>query len=77
MPSVDFDGDGDEELAVGGVEGGPGIRGLFRRPRRGPQVKDMVDDGGMDTEDVIVGDFSGDGSRSVASGQAAQNIKIY
>ena len=38
----------------------------------------MVDDGGMDTEDLIVGDFNGDSLPDiVASGRATRNIKIY
>jgi hypothetical protein len=38
----------------------------------------MVDDGGMDTEDLIVGDFNGDGTPDIAaSGRATRNIKIY
>ena len=38
----------------------------------------MVDDGGMATEDLMVGDFNGDKLPDiVASGRATHNIKIY
>ncbi len=38
----------------------------------------MVDEGGMDTEDLIVGDFNGDKLPDiVASGRATRNVKIY
>jgi hypothetical protein len=38
----------------------------------------MVDDGGMATEDLIVGDFNGDGRPDiVASGRSTRNVKIY
>jgi hypothetical protein len=40
--------------------------------------KMMVDAGGMDTEDLIAGDFNRDGLPDiVASGRATRNIKIY
>ena len=42
------------------------------------QSKAMVDDGGMATEDLMVGDFNGDRRPDiVASGRATHNIKIY
>jgi hypothetical protein len=38
----------------------------------------MVDDGGMATEDLIVGDFNGDKRPDiVASGRSTRNVKIY
>jgi hypothetical protein len=40
--------------------------------------KMLVDDGGMDCEDLIVGDFNADGKPDiVASGRATHNIRIY
>ena len=75
---ADFDGDGDEELAVGWRRGKPGLAVYFIDRDGVLKSKMMVDDGGMDTEDVIVGDFNGDGLPDlVASGRATQNIKIY
>jgi hypothetical protein len=75
---ADFDGDGDEELAVGWRRGKPGLAVYFVDRDGALTSKMMVDDGGMDTEDVIVGDFNGDGLPDiVASGRATQNIKIY
>ena len=40
--------------------------------------KEMIDDTGMDCEDLIVGDFNGDKKPDiVASGRATRNLKIY
>ena len=64
-------------------------RRLARRPKPGVAIyavdregalksKTMVDDGGMATEDLIVGDFNGDKQPDiVASGRSTRNIKIY
>ena len=75
---ADFDGDGNEELAVGWRRGKPGLA-IYSVDRDGAlKSKMMVDDSGMDTEDLIVGDFNGDGRPDiVASGRATRNIKIY
>jgi hypothetical protein len=75
---ADFDGDGNEELAVGWRRGKPGLA-VYVVDRDGAlQSKVMIDDGGMDTEDLMVGDFNGDGRPDiVASGRATRNIKIY
>ena len=75
---ADFDGDGNQELAVGWRRGKPGLA-VYSVDRNGAlQSKVMVDDGGMDTEDLMVGDFNGDGRPDiVASGRATRNIKIY
>ena len=75
---ADFDGDGDEELAVGWRRGKPGVAVYFVDRDGALKSKMMVDDGGMDTEDLIVGDFNGDTLPDlVASGRATRNIKIY
>src|SRR4051812_49074848 len=58
---ADFDGDGSDEL-VAGWRGGPkpGLA-LYVIDREGAlKSKTMIDDGGMATEDLIVGDFNGD-----------------
>jgi FG-GAP-like repeat len=75
---ADFDGDGNQELAVGWRRGKPGLA-VYTVNRDGALTsKVMVDDGGMDTEDLMVGDFNGDGLPDiVASGRATRNIKIY
>ena len=75
----DFDGDGSDELAAG-WRGAPkpGIA-VYSVDREGAlKSKTMVDDGGMATEDLIVGDFNGDKQPDiVASGRSTRNIKIY
>ena len=76
---ADFDGDGSDELAAG-WRGAPkpGIA-VYSVDREGAlKSKTMVDDGGMATEDLIVGDFNGDKQPDiVASGRSTRNIKIY
>jgi aldos-2-ulose dehydratase/isomerase family protein/VCBS repeat protein len=76
---ADFDGDGSDEL-VAGWRGGPkpGIA-IYIVDREGALIrKTMVDDVGMATEDLIVGDFDGDTLPDiVASGRATRNIKVY
>ena len=76
---ADFDGDGNDELAVG-WRGAPtpGLA-VYAIDRDGAlESKTMVDDGGMATEDLIVGDFNGDKRPDiVAAGRATRNIKIY
>ena len=76
---ADFDGDGHDELAVG-WRGAPktGIA-IYTVDRDGVlKSKTMVDDGGMATEDLIVGDFNGDKRPDiVASGRSTRNVKIY
>jgi hypothetical protein len=75
---ADFDGDGNEELAVGWRRGTPGLAVYFVDRDGALTSKMMVDAGGMDTEDLIVGDFNGDSLPDiVASGRATRNIKIY
>jgi FG-GAP-like repeat len=75
---ADFDGDGNEELAVGWRRTKGGIA-VYTVDREGAlKSKQMIDDGGMDTEDLIVGDFNGDKLPDIiASGRATRNIKIY
>jgi FG-GAP-like repeat len=76
---ADFDGDGSEELAAGWRRGpAPGVA-IYVVDREGAlKSKTMVDEAGMDTEDLIVGDFDGDKQPDiVASGRATRNIKIY
>lgn len=76
---ADFDGDGSDELAVGWRRGpSPGIAIYVVDLEGALKSKTMVDEGGMDTEDLIVGDFNGDKRPDiVAAGRATRNIKIY
>ncbi len=75
---ADFDGDGNDELAVGWRDQKPGIA-IYAVNRDGAlQSKVMVDDGGMATEDLVVADLNGDKRPDiVASGRATRNVKIY
>jgi hypothetical protein len=75
---ADFDGDGGDELAVGWRRGKPGLA-VYTVDRDGAlRSKQLVDDGGIDCEDLIVGDFNGDGRPDiVASGRATRNVRIY
>jgi hypothetical protein len=76
---ADFDGDGNDELAAG-WRGAPkpGLAIYFVDREGTLKSKMMVDDGGMATEDLIVGDFNGDKRPDiVASGRSTRNIKIY
>jgi len=76
---ADFDGDGNDEL-VAGWRGAPkpGVA-IYVVDREGAlKSKTVVDDGGMATEDLIVGDFNGDKTPDiVAAGRSTRNIKIY
>jgi len=75
---ADFDGDGSDELAVGWRRGKPGLA-VYTVGRDGAlRSKQLIDDGGIDCEDLIVGDFDGDGRPDiVASGRATRNVRIY
>jgi hypothetical protein len=74
----DFDGDGNDELAVGWRRGKHGVA-VYKRNPDGKWGKSlMVDDGGMATEDLAVADLNGDRHPEiVAVGRATGNVKIY
>ena len=75
---ADFNGDGNDDLAVGWRDGSPGVA-IYTVDREGTLVsKTMVDAGGMATEDLVVGDLNGDKKPEIiASGRATRNVKIY
>ena len=75
---ADFDGDGSDEL-VAGWRGKPYGVALYKRSPAGEwQRTEMIDDGGMACEDLVVGDLNGDGRPDViAGGRATRNVKIY
>lgn len=83
---ADFDGDGRDELVAGHREPSPktGRVGLklyrFTDAIAGtlPWEEAFLDDGGMATEDLALGDINGDGAPDVvAVGRATHNIKLY
>lgn len=84
---ADFDGDGRDELVAGHREPSPktdrvGLK-LYRfdgfTPGTEPAVAaQFIDDGGMATEDLALGDLNGDGVPDiVAVGRSSHNIKVY
>ncbi|MEO8520800.1 MAG: FG-GAP-like repeat-containing protein, partial [Acidobacteriota bacterium] len=75
---ADFDGDGNDELAVGWRDGKPGVA-VYTVDRDGAlRSKVMIDDAGMATEDLAIADLNGDRRPDiVASGRATHNVKIY
>jgi hypothetical protein len=82
---ADFDGDGDDDVAVGfrepatGSVKGPGVL-LFENVEGDGRTwkQHVVDDGGMAAEDIAVGDLNGDGRpEMIAGGRSTKNVKIY
>jgi hypothetical protein len=73
----DFDGDGNDELAVGWRDKNFGVA-VYKIAADGSWSKAMVDDGGMAAEDLTVADLNGDGKPEIiAVGRATANVKIY
>ena len=85
--TADMDGDGDDELVIGqrdknkeGSPAGPGVY-LFDPVLEGADLtfhRQVVDDGGVAVEDLIVADFNHDGRPDIAAGgRATHNVRIY
>jgi hypothetical protein len=82
---ADFDQDGDDDVAIGFREAGTGdIKGpgifWFENASGDGETwkKHVLDDGGMATEDLVVGDWNGDGRPDiVAGGRSTRNVKLY
>lgn len=85
--TADVDSDGDDELVIGqrdknkeGTPAGPGVY-LFDPVAEGSDLvfhRQVVDDGGVAVEDLIVADFNGDGRPDIAAGgRATHNVRIY
>jgi hypothetical protein len=78
--SADLDGDGDEELAVGWRMPG---KGDFEKPGiavfdPGDWQYQIIEAGGMATEDLTIADLNQDGRPDIiAVGRATHNVKIY
>jgi hypothetical protein len=72
----DFDGDGDDELAVG-WRGEPYGLAIYKRGPEGKWTKTQLDDK-IAVEDLTVADLNGDKRPEIiAGGRATQNIRIY
>jgi len=81
---ADFDGDGDEELAVGwrgegqGDFAQPGVAVFDPAKETGEWSYRIIDSGGMATEDLTAADLDADGlPEIIASGRATHNLEIY
>lgn len=74
----DFDADGNDEL-VGGWRGTNAGVALYKRTAEGAWKKqEMVDDGGMACEDLVVADLDGDKRPEIiAGGRRTRNVRIY
>jgi hypothetical protein len=75
---ADFDADGSDELAVGWREKNFGVA-LYKRLTDGQWRRiQVVDDGGLATEDLTVADLNGDGRPDlIGGGRATRNLRIY
>lgn len=82
---ADFDGDGGDELVIGhsdkgtGDPSGPGVFLFTAADNTGAKwAKHAIDNGGIATEDLVIGDLNGDGRPDiVAGGRATHNVKLY
>ena len=79
--TADFDGDGTDEIAFGHSDT-PQTFGVsvYSSTNADGTVwnKQILDEGGMATEDLVVADLTGDGRPDVlAGGRATHNVKLY
>ena len=78
---ADMDGDGGDDIVFGHSDTPqvPGVNVYTCSTDDGTAwSKQIVDAGGMATEDLVVGDLNGDGRPDIlAGGRASQNVKIY
>lgn len=81
----DFDGDGTDEVVIGHSDKGtaptvgPGLYVYRATDDAGTTwERQILDDGGIATEDLVVEDFNGDGRPDIAAcGRATHNVKLY
>jgi len=82
---VDLDNDGSDELIIGVRDPVPATKiysgvNVYKPAdlAAGKWVKNVVDSGGVATEDLAVADLNGDKRMDiVAVGRATKNVKIY
>ena len=79
--AADFDGDGTDEIAFGHSDTPQtfGVSVFYATNSEGTVwKKQILDEGGMATEDLVVADLNGDGRPDiVAGGRATHNVNLY
>ena len=79
--TADFDGDGTDEIAFGHSDTPQkfGVNVYHASKADGSEwKKQILDEGGMATEDLVVADLTGDGRPDiVAGGRGTHNVKLY
>jgi hypothetical protein len=75
---ADFDGDGDDELAVGWRDKAFGLALYDVMANGALRAKVMIDAGGIAVEDLTIADLDVDGRPDIiASGRKTSNVRIY